>query len=257
MAHPARAAVVTTALLLLPAPSVRAQTLRGRVLEDGRNTPVAGVAVSLVDRAGKDRAQATSDSLGRFVLEPPGAGEYVLEAERLGYEPTRSPLLAIKDEGAVSIELMMTPQPIGLEGIEVSVEVRAEELLATYGQTPTSLGRRWISRKDLEDMPLTTGPGDAIRWRSVPGVWVYSDQGGAAGVKQLCVAFQRARRASGEPRCAIVLVNGTKVSPAQAAQIVADEIEAVAILTPTDASIFYGTEGGGGVVLIWTRQGGR
>jgi len=45
------------------------------------------------------------------------------------------------------------------------------------------------------------------------------------------------------------------VPPESAFGVVATDVEAIAILTPTDATNFYGTQGGGGAVKIWTRAG--
>jgi Carboxypeptidase regulatory-like domain len=243
--------VILFLLTLFPsATSAAAQTLSGRVLEEGRDVPVAGAMISLVDRNGKQRAGATSDSVGRFVLTPPEPGEYVVQAVRLGYEPTRSPLFAMAVEGSVPFEIMMKPSPIGLEGFEVTVEREAEVLLRNFGHTPATLGNRWIGREDIDRMPLPVGPLEVIRWRAIPGVVV--DEGFTPGTASLCVTFVRRSRSG----CALILLNGVPISPFEAQAINPDHIEAIAILTPVDATTFYGTQAGGGAVLMWTRQGG-
>jgi hypothetical protein len=35
------------------------------------------------------------------------------------------------------------------------------------------------------------------------------------------------------------------------------DLEAIVVLGPTEATTFYGTAGGGGAVLLWTRRGRR
>lgn len=236
-------------------PNATAQTLVGQVLEEGREIPVVGVAISLVDGNGDLSATTMSDSLGGFILAPPEPGEYVVEAARLGYEITRSPLLSLALEGSVPFEIMMQPAPIGLEGFEVSVERRAEVLLQTIGHTPATLGARWIDREDIERMPVPIGPLEVIRWRGLPGVWI--DESRDIGTARLCVSFLRAKAFVGSLRCALILLNGSIISELEAQAINPDHIEAIAILTPVDASTFYGTMGGGGAVLIWTRSEGR
>ena len=84
---------------------VEGQTLRGLVVEEGRESPVAGAAVSLLSRDGNHRAGASADSLGRFLLSPPAAGEYYIESARIGYETTRSPLLALAMADTVPFEI--------------------------------------------------------------------------------------------------------------------------------------------------------
>jgi len=242
--------LVFGALLLHPA-KIQSQTMAGSVVEEGRGTPVSGAVITLLAREGGVRASAVSDSLGRFVMVPPEAGEYFIEVARLGYKTTRSLLLSLTVEGSVPIELMMRPEPLGLEGIEVSVEREAEEFLQPFGHTPASLGRRWISRSNIEALPLPLGPREVIKWQRLAGVWVDELTGGP--FDDLCVRFMR--RSLRE--CAIVVINGVTVSSGEVQLISPDEIEAIAILTPVDATTFYGTGAGGGAVLIWTRRGGR
>ncbi|MGD8320040.1 MAG: carboxypeptidase regulatory-like domain-containing protein [Gemmatimonadota bacterium] len=256
LASRSQGGTVCAALLLALAPllpnRLGAQTLTGRVLEDGRNTPIADASITLVDRKDKQRAGTLSDSLGRFHLAPPEAGEYVIVVERIGYETSRSPLLSIKekDEGTVSVELMMTPEPVGLEGLEVSVEREARQELRSFGLTPTALGRRWIDRKAVERMVTPGLTKDVIKNQSLAGVWV-EEHDQTAGDGRLCVTFRRRER-----QCAITVLNGQVVSMEQAFLISSQDIESIAILTPNDATTFYGTQGGGGAVLIWTRKGG-
>lgn len=251
----AAALMIASFLALAATAPAAAQTLTGRVLEDGRDAPVSGALVSLLDRDGKNRAQTTADSLGRFTLAPPKAGEYIVEAARLGYETTRSPLLAMKADGTFPLELMMTPLPIGLEGLEVSVESEAEQLLRNYGQTPASLGDRWITHDDIDEMPLPVGPLEAIRNRHIAGVFV--DECASIVMCGLCVTFQRAVTMAGANPCALTVLNGIHISKVDAQAINPYDLEAIVILKPTDAATIYGEAGGGGAVLMWTKTGGR
>lgn len=213
---------------------------------------MAGAVVTLLDREGNRRAEAIADSMGHFLLAPPEPGEYMVQAVQYGYETTRSPLLSLSTEGSVPLELMMRAVPIGLPGLEVTVEELAEEFLRPLGHTPASLGSRWIDREDIESLPLPQGPGEVIKWRAPAGVWV-DQRGGGGPFDEFCVMFPR----SGSAGCAMVLLNGIPISPADAQGISPEAIEAMAILRPSDAATFYGTQAGNGVVLIWTRSGGR
>jgi Carboxypeptidase regulatory-like domain len=237
------------AAIILPGRS-SAQTLEGRVLEEGRNTPIPGALVSLVDRDGERKAQAIADSLGRFVLAPPQPGEYMVEAVRLGYQTTRSPLFAMKVEGSVPFDMLMRPRPIGIEGIEVSVKREAEELLRNFGHTPESLGLRWIGPEQIEKTARPGYAGDLIRWQGIPGVYIPPGS--------TCVTFRRASTIrSVVPPCALTVLNGTVVPLLVAGSIDLHEIEGIAVLQPVDATTFFGTVGGAGAVVIWTRQGRR
>ena len=228
--------------------AVAAQTIAGRVLEDGRDAPVASALVTLLDRDGERRAEAVSDSAGRFVLRPPDAGEYTIATTRLGYEPFRSPLLSLTTEGTVQMDLLLRPEPLGLEGFEVSVESRAVKDLKSFGHTPADLRRRWIDREAIESRRTALRTEDVIRWQAIPGVAVET-AGGSPMLAPLCVYSLRSGRAG----CAITVLNGVIIDPVEANQLDPTTIEAIAVLSPVDAATLYGTQGGNGAVLIWLR----
>jgi hypothetical protein len=53
------------------------------------------------------------------------------------------------------------------------------------------------------------------------------------------------------------VLNGVVIDPVEANQMDPEAIEAIAVLSPMDATTLYGTVGGSGAVLIWTRRGSR
>jgi len=228
--------------------AVAAQTITGRVLEEGRDAPVASALVTLVDRDGDRRAEAVSDSAGRFVLSPPKAGEYTISTTRLGYEPFRSPLLSLAAEGTVQMDLIVRPEPLGLEGFEVSVESEAVKVLASFGHRPEDLRRRWIDRKTIESRRTAVRTEDVIRWQAIPGVAVETASGSPL-LAPLCVYSLH----GGTTGCALTVLNGVIIDPVEANQLDPIMIEAIAVLSPTDAATLYGTQGGNGAVLIWLR----
>ena len=253
----ARGAVLPLVVVGLFPATGAAQTLTGRVVEEGSSAPVPGALVSLVDRGGDRRVGTTTDSMGCFVLSPQEPGEYVVESSALGYEKTRSPLFALAVQGTASLEITIRPLPVGLEGFEVSVEREAEQLLRNFGMTPAALGNRWIDRRDIEEMPLPAGPREAIRWRNIAGVSVAETSGVIGPLAELCVMFRRGRRGVGMDQCALILLNGVRVSLVEAQNVDPHDLEGIAVLTPVEATTFYGTGASGGAVLMWTRSGGR
>lgn len=222
---------------------------------------MSGAAVRLLDKDGKERAQVLSDSLGRFVLTPPKAGDYYLEATRIGYQRSLSPLLAfaVRDD-RVQLDLMMTPAPIGLEGlsVEVDVETRAAEDLKLSGVTPMELGNRWISRKDIEAVAIRPDVGNILEHQSIAGIRIIRPENMVPGGDDvgLCVSLARARTASGQGTCALVVLDGVPISGEQALFVDPETVEGMAVLLPTEATLLYGTRGGRGALRIWTRSGG-
>lgn len=245
------------AVLALTAPAA-AQTIVGQVLDDVHLAPIPGAVVRLLDRDGSERAQAIADSLGRFRLTPPEDGEYIMEAVRLGYVTARTPLLALHRGGTAPLELTMVPRPIGLEGLEVSVEARANELLRQIGLSEATLGRRWIPPQKIESIEMKRDLGSIVEWNQVPGTFVVRDENTTSGSDRmgLCVTMQRTNSAEAVRRCALVVLNGSLISREQAIMIDPESIEAMAILVPREAATLYGSMGGVGAVLIWTKRGG-
>jgi len=244
--------------LALAAPSpIRAQTLVGRVLDQVNERPIGGAVVSLVDRDGARRVQALSDSLGRFVLTPPQAGEYFLHADGFGYTETQSPLLALGTEGTAPIDLMMAPEPIGLAGLEISVVYVAAEELNAFGLSPQELGNQWIDRDRIDAIPVKRDMGSIIERSAVSNTRVIRPENLRPGSDDmgLCVSLTRSRTGAGRGTCALIVLNGVPIGGPQALDIDPETIESMAVLHATEATTYYGTLGSGGAVLVWTRRG--
>lgn len=239
------------------APTIHAQTLVGRVLDEVNETPVGGAVVSLIARDGAERAQTLADSVGRFVLSPPEAGEYFLLVNGFGYTETRSPLLALGMEGTAPIDLMMAPEPIGLEGLRVSVEELAAEELNAFGLSPRQLGNRWIDRSRIDAIPVKRDMGSIIERTAVANTRIIRPENLTPGSDNmgLCVALTRARTGGGRGTCALIVLNGIPIGGPQALDIDPETIESMAVLQPSEATLYYGTLGGTGAVLVWTRRG--
>ena len=258
---PALLALFALTLGTTSAQPLHAQTLVGQVLDESRESPVAGALVVLLDRDGEERAQALSGSDGRFVIAPPEAGEYYLAATRIGYEPTRSPLIALSLEGTTPIDLMMQPAPIGLEGLEIEVDPvsRATEELRISGIEPRDLGHRWISQADIESVAIKSDVGRVLEWQGIGGMRVVRPENLTTGSHDLglCVSFQRARTGQGLNRCALIVLDGVPIRGDLALALDPESVAAMALLTPIEATILYGVRGEPGALMIWTRRRGR
>lgn len=251
-----RTALPFAVALLAAATPARAQTILGRVLDDVNEQPVGGAIVSLIARDGEQRARVLADSAGRFVLTPPEAGEFVLVAQRFGYIDTRTPLLALVTDGQAPLELLMTPEPLGLEGLEVSVEELAAEELSRMGLSPRQLGNRWISREKIDEIPVKRDVGVIIERTAQAGLRVIRPENQTMGGDDmgLCISLNRATR-MGRGTCALNVLDGVPISGPQALNIDPEAVESIAILDPMEAAFQYGTIGGNGAVLFWTRRG--
>ena len=223
-------------LLLLATAPAGAQTLEG-VVEGDDGLPVDGALVALFDAEGIQRAGALTDAEGRYRLEPPGPGEYVLGAERLGYSPFRSHLLAIGERPEpyrVDIELLRAPVP--LEGLVVTAERREaiqRELRLLTGVDPRSLRNEPIFRDEIQEH-LERGRSlpDMLRWSNIPGMVVRQTDDG------ICFEFRRS--------CLALYLNGMRMDDAWSDMLPLEMAEAVVIVQPNE-SIQYG-----GAILVFT-----
>lgn len=77
--------LVMAAALAFPV-AARAQTVRGRVLDDSTGVPIGLVEVRLLDVHGTQRGGAVSADDGAFTIIVPDSGLYRLHATRLGYD---------------------------------------------------------------------------------------------------------------------------------------------------------------------------
>lgn len=251
-------AVATLALgIVASPPDVNAQTIVGRVLDQDSEQPVGGAIVSLLEEDGDERRRTLTDSAGRFTIEPPEAGPFYVRAQGFGYFETRSPLIALTTGGQAALELMMVPEPIGLEGLEVSVEEQATRELAQMGLSRRELGNRWIDRDEIDAIPVKRDMGVVIERAGQASLRVLRPENLAPGSDDmgLCISQQRARTGAGAGRCSLVVLDGVPISGVAALDIDPSSIESIAILDPIQASTFYGTLGGSGAVLVWTRRG--
>jgi hypothetical protein len=244
------------ALVLTSAPAdAAAQTIVGRVLDAVNERPVGGVMVSLVTRTGEARARALTDSIGRFRLSPPETAEYLLVTDRFGYLETRSPLFRLGTDGEVTLELVVSPEPVGLEGLEISVEELAAEELDRMGLSANALGNRWIGRRRIEAIPVKRDVGTILEHTMQAGTRIIRPEHQTGGDQMgLCVSLARAN-SMGRGNCALIVLDGIPISGVQALDIDPDAVESIAILEPIEASTRYGTIGGSGAVLVWTRRG--
>jgi hypothetical protein len=113
-----RPLLLLSACLLASAIPLRAQGIRGRLLEATAEVPVVGSLVVLEDSAGKRVAQTVSGTEGRFVLRAPSPGHYLLRVLRIGYFPFESPVVLEPDK-YVDRTLALAGTPVSLPEISV------------------------------------------------------------------------------------------------------------------------------------------
>ena len=126
-------------LLFFLAPPLGAQTVRGRLLEQGSGAPVAATLVALVDESGTQRASVLTDRDGHFSMQAPVPGRYRLRAERIGHATTLSPFLQLESGTALEHTLDVPVQTVQLEGLVVKSARRRCATRADAGEGVATL----------------------------------------------------------------------------------------------------------------------
>ena len=234
------AALVCSVLVhLFAAADVSGQTLQGRVVGDRGEGPVATALVRLVDEEGAQLAVSIADSAGLYRLDAPAPGTYRLQAERVGYEDVETPLLrAIDPEGVFNIDLVMTAEPLELQGLTVRVpEDEADDAIQLMiGLDPTSMRFRPVRYEALVGhVERAHTLVDVVRWEYAPAILVRETFDGPC--------FEYRSRS-----CLPVYLNGMRLNRDFMPEIPLDMVYRLQVVTPTDGSLIYPA----GAVLLYT-----
>jgi len=168
------AAAVIVAIALAP-PHAAAQTVHGRLLEQGTGRPIEAGDVTLLGEDGATIDRAGTDSAGHFTLRSPDPGSFYVRAERIGYRPKTDGVLELGEGGEITIDFYLMPQPVELEGVEGTGERtdwiernqrRFLEGQGFYRRMAMGFGH-FITPEELEERPPWT-PRDLFK--KIPGM---------------------------------------------------------------------------------------
>jgi hypothetical protein len=106
--------------MVLAAPPLHAQFVRGMALDAESGRPVADASITLiVERTGRAETTVRSDSLGRFAMTASEPGGYRLRVQRIGYKEATSGLLVLEEGMAVELEMRLAPAASLLQPLRV------------------------------------------------------------------------------------------------------------------------------------------
>ena len=243
------AALLSLTFALAPARRADAQQIRGRVVDEanGSAVPMAGVFLLGSGRAVVSSALAGPD--GRYVLDVPGGGEFVLRVQRLGYFEAESPLLAISGDRSYDVDLSVRPEPLRIEGLEVEIQAERQNSWAKdrlrfmdprwgAGDPAEGYGFRLITGLRLEEAKLRSdGALDLLRWVYVPiyesmnGVCVQGRPNFSRGTDLRAMSAHDAPPPI--PQCASVYLDGQPLQPEHVAGLDFRVINAVMVVGGT------------------------
>lgn len=238
-------------------------------LLDASGSPIATALIRLVEAD----VTTTTDSEGRFHFDGLAPGDYTVEVNHLGYEaPTRE--IAVIADAEVTLDLVVSPEVVELEAIEVRSRTALEE------------------RRRIAPARVSVAYGDEVREAAEQGADLTRLVNRFAGVRtshvgrrpgegpSVCVQSTRrmgqieaSRHVQEDPEhldwcpgMIQLVLDGVRIPEPEyfLASLPLHEVESVEYLTPSEASQAYGLGvAEGGALVVWTRgrgpyaEGGR
>ncbi len=135
---------------------IRAQAVRGTVLEEESGVPIYTADVLLLNANDSVVGRSVTDREGRFVIEVGTAGSYRLKASRFGYVPHTSRAFELHPGQAAIAQFSLQLSPLPLDPIEAAVErPRPRRLvqMGFYQRQDRGVGQ-FLTPEDLESMRL-------------------------------------------------------------------------------------------------------
>ncbi len=212
---------------------------------DPQEKAVAGAIVSLT-ASNAERWTATTDAKGDCALSNLAAGEYFVQAEAPGFDPSAPRTVNVQSDKPLTVSISL-----GVAAIRSSVVVTAAGTPQTTDELSKSLT---VVDNDTMTLRVDKALGDALV--DVPGLRV-QQLGGPLSTTYIKIRGLRNTDTA-------VLVDGLRLRDAAGTQADASGVLQDLVLTDTSqievlrgaGSSLYGTDATGGVVNIVTDQGG-
>ena len=247
--------------MFVPATVVAQASLRGRVLTDSSERPIAGVTVSIDEL----KLQAMSDSLGNFLLPNVKPGAYIVSAKKIGFGALAT-RVRFGARDALEADFLMTPNVQALPEAKVETKQPRAKLVEFDERRANAAGGRFLTQ-DIFDKRAWSSTVDVMR-SNVPGVdfirdAAHASQYYAVGGRLQTPGGALANHGNAPGHCfAAVVLDGAFVFQGNPGEppfdinsigpstIAGMEFYASAASMPAK---YNGTRGTCGLVMIWTR----
>ncbi|PTN07992.1 TonB-linked SusC/RagA family outer membrane protein [Mangrovibacterium marinum] len=237
-------------LVLLGTVSAMAQTITGRVVSEGDNEPLPGVAV--LEKGTNHGAATDFDGNYTFNLQNPDGA--VLVFSFMGYETQE-----VSVDGRTSIDVVLKSNNIAVDEVVVTaLGIKREAKTLTYSSQQVD-GDEMMKARDINFMGSLSG--------KTAGLEIRKSTSGAGGSTRTVLRGSKSLTMSGDPLYVIDGVPMVNNKGGQSgmwggtdegdglSQINPDDIESVSVLKGATAAILYGSAGANGVVIINTKKG--
>jgi len=254
--HPIPVLVV---LLTLPV-SAAAQAIRGVVVDEEvraspsdsfRNPGIQGAEVEMTGEGWDAGLRTLTDSLGSFYLVAPEAGVFSLRVRHPAYVPFQAEGIEIGEGEILSLEVRLGRNVIPLEPLVVTA--RMNSLMAGFHQRRNGGGLgTFLTREEID----ARGAGRTTDLlRDMPGVRIEFERWGVGPSIVMQGGFG--------PCPPAIFVDGIQMTQFSGVgsslddYITPERIEGIEVYTSFSTVPAQYHSGMCGVILVWTRQGGR
>ncbi len=143
--------IIFVALVCLSPFPLSAQIITGTVRDSLSREKVPNALVVLLTPDSTPLTRTTTDRSGTFRLPVPSPGGYRVFVYGMGYAEEVSPILTVLDREGTEITLLLRPDPVALDSLEVVTEARTRqlELAGFYKRKDMGFGY-FIEREEIE-----------------------------------------------------------------------------------------------------------
>ena len=235
--------VVALLLFALTAPAAAQGTGRitGTVTDSASGLPIGGVPVTV----GGTRLGATTDAQGRYAIGGVPAGPRLLDARRIGFQPSTGRSVNVPDGGTVTVDFQLRAIALTLQAI------------VTTGVVDPTSGTRvpfTVGRVDAATLPVpATNALETIQGKIAGVTIVPAGQPGSGTSTML-----RSPTSINKGNAPLIVVDGVIQSQAfggASADLESMDIESIEVVKGAAAASLYGSRASSGVIQIRTRRG--
>lgn len=210
----------------------------GRVVDQDKGTPVEGAELRIRGTG----LLRVSDRLGKFEFEAVPVGARVLEVSHLSYR-VRTDSLQVLPQRTLEVTVMLSPDPLLLEPLVVSVRSKVLEASGFYLRREQGLSGVLLTREQIQERNPARFTDLFV---SIPGVRLAHRD----GVGGSAVVFPRGNLMDGETCFPDVWVDGIITTIVDLDQFNPDQVEGLEVYQGAGTPLRYNSPCG--AILIWT-----
>jgi hypothetical protein len=234
-------------LALFCTTAAHAQVVRGVVLDVNNRNPIPSATIEVLGERDSVPLRAASDSAGAFSISLPRAGNFTIQAKRIGFLVATPAPFHIDANQTITVEMRLDSRAVPLQ--PVAVTARGNEWLADFERRRSGAFGRFITRQDIEERGAeqTTG-----LFRMMPGFVIQRARRGGPGSQLL----MRGTAGLCQPTVWIdnVIVPLTETMTIDDV-LTPQQIEGAEIYNSVAAAPTQYRVGTCGVIVFWTRRG--